>query len=282
VLKTAVGQALGRKQDLHVEYRIVLPDRSIRWMESHGKLELDSSGEPLRFRGTCMNITERKQAEQITREVEASRALAAGLLHGQENERRRLARELHDDFTQRVVVLSMEVGRLIDQMSDIPEVAGDLEKASEKLVTLAEDIREVSHRLHPGHLDHLQLSSAIEAECQAFAEREEIEVSFSAAKAIPDIPRETRLALYRITQEAFQNVARHANASQVRVTIGNEDAGLCLRIHDNGVGFNLGALRQRKGLGLVSMKERVRAVDGTVRIDSSPGEGTTVSVFINL
>ena len=277
-----VADALENRRDLHVEYRIVTPEGPIRFLEAHGKLEL-AAGQPLRLRGTCMDITARKMAEQASRDAASSRALAAGLLRGQEEERRRLARELHDDFTQQVAVLTIEVDRLKEQLAAVPHSQGGLDRIRERLLQVSDGMRRLSHQLHPPLLEYLGLGGAVRAECDTMKEAQGIQVDFLASPDLPDdIPRDISLALYRVVQEALQNISKHANTSRATLSLEYFSSEIRLRIQDQGAGFNPDEVRAAQGLGLISMQERVRALGGTFEVQSRPGAGTALTVIVPL
>jgi len=217
----------------------------------------------------------RRRAEAATRDV------SRRLIIAQEDERARLARELHDDITQRVARLAIDVGRI--------ELAGpgaDTEKlvtgVREGLVKLSEDVHGLSYRLHPSLLDDLGLPDALRVECERFTSAGAVPAVFQVHDCPQNIPRETAVCLFRVAQEALRNAHRHAGAKSVDVSLRSLDGGLQLAIRDDGVGFDPRAERARRSLGHASMSERVHLVDGELDIESAPGDGTTILAWVPL
>jgi len=150
-----------------------------------------------------------------------------------------------------------------------------------RVVQLAQDVRQISHRLHPSILEDLGLTAALRELCEEFSAREGIQVLFEQ-EAIPKVPVDVASCLYRVAQEALHNVLKHARTSQAQLKVIGSSQGVHLYIHDTGAGFDSDAGLHRHGLGIVSMKERVRLVQGELSIHSQPGRGTEVSVFVPL
>jgi PAS domain S-box-containing protein len=220
------------------------------------------------------DITERRQAERVAHE------LSGRLINAQEAERARLARELHDDITQRLARLAIDAGRA----ATADAVNGKLiREVRDGLISLSEDVHSLSYKLHPALLEDLGLADALKAECERFAEQELIPIK-STLEGIPlGIPFDTGLCLFRVTQEALRNVARHARARAAAVSLRSAKGGLELAVTDSGVGFRLDdGQRHRPSLGLASMRERVRLVGGVLDIESAPGHGTSVVAWVPL
>jgi PAS domain S-box-containing protein len=218
------------------------------------------------------DISDRKQAEQIKREF------GGRLLQAQETERSRLARELHDDITQRLAQLAIVLDR------DLAKRAMENEKlreARDGLTRLSEDVRSLAYKLHPALLEHLGLRTALKAECERFSRQEVISVEISLAE-IPTISKDSALSLFRVAQEALNNVRRHAQAKTATVSLRELDGGLLLSVSDTGVGFDSNAGIPPPTLGLYSMEERVRLLGGKLEIRSAPGHGTTLLAWIPL
>jgi len=226
----------------------------------------------------------RRKAEAVIRESERElQSLTGRLILGQEAERRRLARELHDDLSQRLAALAIEAGRTEAAVGDANDpILGPLRELRDQTIRIAGDVHDISRRLHPSILDDLGLSKAVEAECARFAKREGVEVDFSAQGLPERVPPEAALALYRIVQEGLNNVAKHACARRVTVRLCVADASLHLTVADDGLGFDRTEVRRKPGLGLSSIRERVRLVRGRHRIDSRAEAGTTIEVAVPL
>lgn len=213
----------------------------------------------------------------------ALKALTASLILGQETEKRNLARELHDVFSQKVAVVGMELSALGRKPPRSPVTLGKrLQALSDQIVALAEDIHRMSRRLHPAILDDLGLAPALKNECDAFSRQRGLPVEFTAAGAPSDLPRDVSLCLYRVAQESLRNVARHAGPARVRVALSGDQREVALSVEDTGNGFRPGANHRGGGLGLVSMEERVRLVNGSLSVKSQPGRGARVEVRVPL
>jgi signal transduction histidine kinase len=236
-------------------------------------------------------ITERKRAEEALRASEAAlrqsqekyRMLAGQLLTAQEAERKRLARELHDDFSQRLAALAMEAETL-DHPKSL-KTGPDrvrLKEMKEKLVELSIDVHAMSRQLHPSILDDLGLADAIESECAIWSKREGIGVNYQAESIPPELPQDVALYAYRIVQEGLRNISRHARATAVDISLVGKDGAIHLAIKDNGVGFDPDQGKKKGGLGLASMKERAYLVHGNFSINSQPGQGTVIEVMLPL
>ena len=234
---------------------------------------------------------ERRQAEEALRQSEASlrrhreqlRKLAARLVSVQEAEQKRLARELHDGLNQQLAVVSVALEKL---HLEIRSLAKPLQKRTQELVdwvaTISDDVHRMAYRLHPAVLENLGLSAALESECRHFAESEGIQVDFEQHNQTPTLPEPVSLCLYRVAQESLRNIARHSGARRAEVGLTIASGQVILRIRDYGAGFDLDNLGKTRGLGLVSMEERVHQVNGTLTIDSNPGQGTRVEVIVSL
>ena len=230
---------------------------------------------------TIIDVTERKRAEdQLRAGHERQRDLVSRLLRAQEVERRRLAREMHDDLTQRVAVMAIEIGKLEAQLNLPGPVAESLRNTRDQLVKLSEDVHALSRQLHPSILDDLGLADALRSECVHFQQRERITVNYQTDNVPVDLPRDTALCLYRIAQEALRNVARHAGTSSVEVSLFGQDGEVLLTVIDRGKGFDVNGRSSHARLGLASMEERARLIGAELSIQSHPGRGTTLSVLV--
>ncbi|MBI4161190.1 MAG: PAS domain S-box protein [Acidobacteria bacterium] len=205
--------------------------------------------------------------------------LAAKLLTAQEDERRRLARELHDDLTQELAALAIEIGKLEGGTPPSPRrLRGELGRLRDRLARLSEDVHGISRRLHPSILEDLGLVDAIASECRNLSERERIRVDFEPKDVPERFPLDVSLCLYRVVQEGLRNVVKHSGARSATVSLKSADGHVRLTIRDSGVGFVPGGRRGRGGLGLAGMRERVRLIRGDLSIRSRPGRGTVIEV----
>jgi signal transduction histidine kinase len=205
--------------------------------------------------------------------------LAGRLIAAQEEERRRLSRELHDGLNQHLATLSFEIGFL---RSQLPEENTDMRERLRALQTRAaqaiDDARHMSRELHPASLEHLGLVSALRTHCFEIEKQEEIRVKLTLVKVPENIPREVALCLYRVAQEALRNAVKHSGAPEVRVTLTGADGSLELYVADSGSGFDRD--RTEGGLGLVSMEERVRLLGGSFEMTSQPRLGTRLEARV--
>jgi len=226
-------------------------------------------------------VDERRRAEDALRESgETSQKLSWRLLTAHEDERRRLARELHDDITQRLARLAIDAARF-EPIE--PHAHGDAPwSVHSELVRLSEDVHALSYRLHPSILDDLGLAEALKAECEHVSRREPVQVQVEVQPVPDKLPHDVALCIFRIAQEALRNVARHARASVATVSLALKEGGLLLAVKDNGIGFDIDATQSRPSLGRAGMGERVRLLGGTFYIKSTPGQGTTVSAWVPL
>ncbi len=275
IVQRGVRRALADRSDYQADYRVLLPDGTQRWIVIRGRMSQDSHGKPARMLGTAIDITERKRTEAALRD------LSGRLINAHEEERARLARELHDDLTQRLARLAIDAGSVANRADGV-SAAETMRSVRDGLVHLSEDIHALSYRLHPAVLEDLGLAEALKAECERFSRQESIPANVTLRELPTVIPPETALCLFRVTQEALRNVARHAKAPTVKVSMQALDGGLQLAVRDDGAGFAPALQRERPSLGLASMRERVHLLEGELDIESAPGQGTTILVWVPL
>lgn len=276
LLSEAAFDDLSKRPVVDFENRYRTRDGDWRWLHWRIAPHTDSSSEVL---AVARDITEEKWAQDKLRD------LADQVMTAQEEERRRIARELHDDVTQRLATVGIELGLL----KRTPEVAGVLDLPRElgrlqaQILQLSEDVRTISHSLHPSILEHSDLAAGLEAHCREFSQQHDITANFTARDVPEDIPQPVALAFYRIAQESLQNVARHSQATTASVVLaGQEGTGLSLFVIDNGKGFDVSKAKISPGLGLVSIEERARHIGASVTIDSMTDAGTRLSVEVRL
>jgi two-component system CheB/CheR fusion protein len=212
---------------------------------------------------------------------EELRALTARLLQSQGEERRHVSRELHDDVSQRMAKLQFDLERLEQKLpADSKEVKRRLLTIRDDIAALSNDIRRIAYELHPSTLDHLGLAVALRSFARDFAHREGVHVRFTARKVPAKMPPEVANTLYRVAQEALRNVAKHAGKTLVAVTLAGRKEGVYLSIRDVGPGFDAKAAQGKGGLGLISMQERVRLVNGKFSLKTRPGAGVVIAVLV--
>lgn len=241
------------------------------WITNRGEAVADASGRPIYLRGTTQDVTERKLSE------EALLAMSGRLITAQEEERSRIARELHDDLSQRMVLLQIGLDHFKQEMPDLsPEDQRRLHNIAAIAMEVSSDITNLSHQLHPSKLETLGLVSSLRGFCREFSVQHKLEVQFLERDIPRQIPNDVTLCLFRITQEALRNVARHSGAVEAAVELSANTAGIELRISDPGRGFDIESAKGADGLGLISMRERLRLVGGHLSIESGQSRGTRI------
>jgi signal transduction histidine kinase len=228
---------------------------------------------------TLEERAERNRAKTETAEEEL-RSLSTRLMHAQEDERRTISRELHDEVGQVLTGLRMGIGGLegLRQSQErFHEKVGEIRSLAEQAFR---SVREIAAGLRPSVLD-LGLVPAIEWQARQFAKYSGVRAGVHAEGEVGDIPDEYRTCIYRVVQECLTNALKHAGASSVRIEIREAKGALRVAVHDDGKGFQ-GRNNMRSGLGLIGMEERVRELGGSLQVDSSPAAGTSVLVLLNL
>jgi signal transduction histidine kinase len=297
-------------------YRLERPSVTMpgRWLYISGKPLFSENGTFVGYRGATTDITERKRAEaalqkardelefrvdertaelreinETLRNEIAKRETAVGTLHGlsarlisaQEDERSRIARELHDDFNQRLALLAVDLERFHDGLPGTQEGLVDgLASLLRRTKELSSDVHRLSHQLHPSVLQHLGLVAAARSFCKEISEQHDVHIELAHHEVPRSLPSDIALCLYRIVQEALRNVIKHSGAKSARIEIIKMESELKLHISDNGIGFDPESDRPRCGLGLLSMRERLRQVDGTISFMRIEPTGTRIDVCI--
>jgi PAS domain S-box-containing protein len=234
---------------------------------------------------TAFDITERKRAEEAVRQsARRIQDLAGRLIAAQEEERKRVSRELHDDLNQKVAALGITVSAVKRLLPKSPaRLREHVSGLQDRVGELAEDIRRLSHQLHPATLDHIGLVAGLRSYCHEFGRTHGIEVTLAVPEAWPEAPPHVSLCLYRVAQESLHNTARHSGARRVRVTLDRNGEAVRLMVAEHGGrGFDVRQAMRRGGLGLSSMEERVRLLGGSLRVSSRPRQGTEVRAEIPL
>jgi signal transduction histidine kinase len=227
--------------------------------------------------GSAIDVTQGKRAE------EALSTVSQKLIEAHEEERVKIARELHDDINQRLVLLSINLHDLKQVFHAVaPEVREHLEEVIKAVRDLASDVHRLSHSLHPSKLKYLGLAAAVASFCRELAERQNVQIDFRCEGIPKELPKEISLCLYRVLQEALQNAINHSGSPRLEVSLRGESNQIQLTVRDWGVGFDPAVAMKGRGLGLTSMKERLKLVAGELSVQSEPQRGTAIHASVPL
>jgi PAS domain S-box-containing protein len=278
------SQAFDTRKTFRMEYRLKRYDGAYRWVVDIGVPRFKSNGTFEGYIGSCLDITDQKDVEEALRENQRElRVLTGKLLHSQETERRRIARELHDDLNQSLALLSVEMEVLSHKPpNSATELVKRMQELSERVKQLSSSVHDLSHQLHPSKLEQLGLVAAVRGLCKELSRSHGVPIEFTGDQFPDAIPEEIGLCLYRIVQEALGNVVKHSGAEHAGVELHASADTIYLQINDDGGGFDPNEIDGRGGLGLVSMRERLHLVRGHVAIDSRPEDGTRIEVRVPL
>ena len=268
-------EAFERRAPFQLEHRLRRHDGEYRWVVTAGVARYNADGSFVGYIGTSLDITERKLAEA---------ALATQkLIEAHEEEKTRIARELHDDISQRVTLLGMHLGIM---KRGLPASATGLEQEIGEMYRqigdLASDIQALSHGLHPARLELLGLKAAVAGFCEELSNRHDVTIDVHFDNLPEALPREISLCVYRVLQEALQNVLKHSVSRRAHVSLSGQINAVKLTVKDSGPGFDPHDAMRGRGLGLTSMKERLKAVGGQLSIHSQRGHGTTIHAIAPL
>jgi len=260
-----------------ITYRLLRPDGSVLWLDRTGRAFFDEQGKMVRMLGMVTDVTARKLAE------EALSAVSGRLIEAQEQERSRIARDLHDDIGQR---LALVVNQLDGLEKDLPDSAEEtrtrLHELGKRTTEISADVQAMSHHLHSAKLKYLGIAAAAKSFCQEFSEKQKVEIDFTHVDIPRIVPEGISLCLFRVLQEALQNALKHSGVRHFEVELRGVSDGIHLTVRDSGLGFDPEGVTNNRGLGLISMQERVNLVKGIFSIDSQPERGTTIHVRLPL
>jgi PAS domain S-box-containing protein len=264
--------AFDRREPFQMQYRLRRHDGEYRWLLDIGVPRLNLDGSFAGYIGSCIDITDRKLAE------EAMADMGRRLIEAHEEERTRIARELHDDINQRLALAVIELEQWGQEHSKSGvEIHERIVHVKQRLSDLGKDVQALSHRLHSSKLDYLGLTVAATSFCRELSEQQKVEIDFTHEGMPSRAPKEISICLFRILQEALQNAVKHSGVRHFRVKLEGTSAEIQLTISDHGVGFDQRHALSGRGLGLISMRERLQLVMGDLTIKSGPGRGTTIS-----
>jgi PAS domain S-box-containing protein len=257
------------KRCLHKSGRIVCTESTASVIRSR-------DGNPQYIVGGVLDITKRKEAEEALANVSRK------LIEAQEQERTRIGRELHDDIGQRLAMLAIEIQQLHEDPPSLPEVHSRMGELHKRISEIAADTQSLSHELHSAKLQYLGLAAAMRGFCQEFGEQQKVEIDFKTHDLPSPLSPDTALCFFRVLQEALHNSAKHSGVQHFEVRLWGTSDEVHLTVVDSGAGFDREAAKKSRGLGLISMEERLKLVNGTFSIESQPERGTIVHVSVPL
>jgi len=270
-------EAFDRRESFERQYRLRRHDGEYRWVLDKGVPRFNPDGTFAGYIGSCIDITERKLAE------ESLATIGRRLIEAQEEERAWIGRELHDDINQRLALLSVELDRWRQQNpSSTPGLNEHFRHAQERISQIAKDVQGLSHRLHSSKLEYIGLATAANSFCKELSEQNTVEVQFRHAGIPRSLPKEVSLCLFRVLQEALQNALKHSGVRSFAVDLHGTADVIDLTVADVGSGFEEQEAFTRHGLGLISMRERLRLVQRELSVKSRPGAGTTIHARVSL
>jgi PAS domain S-box-containing protein len=273
----SIAECTPANPNTQISYRLLCPNGSVLWLERTGHAFFDEQDHMVRMIGMVADITERKKAE------EALSRIGGRLIEAHEEERARIARELHDDIVQRLVLLTTNLALMGQRPPDsAAEIRDRTHEHLERLQEITLDVQTMSHRLHSSKLRYLGIVAAAKSFCLELSEQHKMEIDFTHTDIPLTLPEEISLCLFRVTQEALRNAVKHSGVRHVEVELCGAPDGIHLTVRDAGRGFDPETVMSNRGLGLVSMQERVNLVNGMFSIESRPGRGTTVHIRLPL
>ncbi len=262
-------------EHLDLSFRMSASDGRLVWVQNLISVRPQSDG-ATKLHGFMIDISERKRAE------EALKDLGGRLIAAQEEERRRVARELHDDFNQRLAVLSLELEQLGERIQKSIGLRDSVRKLQTQAKEMAAEIHRLSYKLHPAKLDHLGLAPAVKSLCNELTDSGRLTVEFHQTGFPAALNSDVTLCIYRIAQESLRNCIKHSGAESARVVLTRTRHAVRLLVSDNGCGFNTKTAAMDKGLGFISMRERLYILGGEFNVYSKPLRGTRIEVSVPL
>jgi PAS domain S-box-containing protein len=269
-------QAFDRREQFRMEYRLRRHDGEYRWVLDIGVPRSDDEGSFVGYIGSCVDLTDRKLAET------ALASVSRRMIEAQEQERTRIARELHDDVGQRLALFSINLTQLHQGPTDAAETRSRAAELTNQISDIATDVQALSHRLHSSKLEYLGLATAMRSFCQEFGEQQKVEVDFETHDLPSPLSSDISLCLFRVLQEALHNSAKYSGVRHFEVRSWGTPSEVHLTVRDFGSGFDVDLAKAGRGLGLISMDERLKILKGTLSIESQLKRGTTVHAFVPL
>ena len=269
------AEAFNQRESFEMEYRLRRKDGEYRWILDHGVPRFDPDGTFAGYIGSCIDITDRKLAE------EGLATIGRRLIEAHEEERTWIGRELHDDINQRLALLANELEQW-SQNTSTNEIIELVRYTQTRIAEVAHDVQGLSHRLHSSKLEYLGLATAAKSFCRELSEKTNVEIVFQHAGIPDDLPEEVSLCLFRVLQEGLQNAVKHSGVRSFAVDLQSTGESIELTVTDFGSGFEEQDAFTGHGLGLISMRERLQLVHGELSVKSQPGAGTTIRARVPL
>ncbi len=272
-----VEDAFDNRHGFSVEYRLRCGEGEYRWLTLGGTPRFDGDGKFSGMIGIGTDVTNRRSTESDLLD------LSGRLINAQEEERRRIARELHDDLSQQMALLSIDLEQIAQKVPDAaPDVSKGLAKALQRAAEVSSELHRMSYEIHPSKLDRLGLAAASMSLCREVSKSQGIRLECTFSNIPGSLPRDISLCLYRVIQESVRNIVKHSGAGYALVELIGSPTDIRLQVSDGGVGFNVNSAAKKGGLGLLSMRERLRIVGGAISIASEPLRGTRVTATVPL
>jgi len=273
----AYTKAVDQRESFEAEYRLRRHDGEYRWVLDLGVPRFNADGSFSGYIGSCHDVTERKLAE------EALSSMSRRLIEAHEEERTWIARELHDDINQRLALLAVKMEGLGQALpASAVGLRNRLQEEIKRVSEIGNEVQGLSHRLHSSKLEYLGLTAAAASFCRELSGQQKVEIDFRSGEIPKNLSQEISLCLFRVLQEALQNAAKHSGSKRFEVVLSGTSTEIQLTVQDSGIGFDVEQALKGHGLGLTSMKERLKLVDGDLSIDADIQVGTTIRAVVCL
>jgi len=284
VMEQVEAHFRGETEVYECENRLRTKSGNYRWNLDHGRVvSWSADGKPLRMVGVDLDINERREAQEKLQKTQKELFnLSRHLIQAQEEERRRIARELHDRLGQDLALVSIEIEQLTQEAPEAQsQLVERLQKLAMRMRKISSQVQTLSHQLHPSQLIHLGLVAAARSLCKEVSGVSGVQIDFSYSDIPDSISQDVSTCLYRVLQESLGNVVKHSGAQEAQVTLTGRPDEIHLDVCDSGVGFDPEGQGETFGLGLISMRERVNLVGGKLLVDSKPSRGTRIKACIS-